>query len=73
MLKGHNVFLRPIVRDDLYNLNKWKNDVEVYGNLGGGFVPISKDQHEKWMDSIIDLTGEDKRFIISTTKGASVQ
>src|SRR5699024_8074250 len=33
--------------------------------LGGGFQPISKDQQSNWLDSLIDLTGNNRRFIIS--------
>lgn len=64
MITGEKVYLRPILKSDLEYLNKWKNNEEVYKFLGGGFMPISIDQHEKWLDSIIDLTGNNKRFII---------
>ncbi|NLK29173.1 MAG: GNAT family N-acetyltransferase [Clostridiales bacterium] len=64
MIKGEKVYLRPILKSDLEYLNKWKNDEGVYRFLGGGFMPISIDQQEKWLDSMIDLTGNNKRFII---------
>lgn len=65
MIIGKNVYLRPIKKDDLEILNQWKNDSEVFKYLGGGFQPISIDQQEQWMNSLIDLTGINKRFIIS--------
>lgn len=64
MMQGENVKLRPIEKSDLNNLNKWKNDEQIYQFLGGGFQPISIDQQEKWMDGLIDLTGNNRRFMI---------
>ena len=37
--------------------------------LGGGFMPTSIDQQEKWMDSMMDTSGNNKRFIICEYKG----
>lgn len=64
MLKSERVTLRPILKEDLSLINKWKNDYEVFKFLGGGFMPISIDQQSKWMDSMIDNTGNNKRFSI---------
>lgn len=64
MIKGDRIYLRPILKNDLKLLNEWKNDEETFKNLGGGYLPISIDQQEKWLDSMIDITGENKRFII---------
>lgn len=64
VIKGEKVYLRPILKQDITFLNEWKNDEETYRYLGGGFMPTSIDQQEKWMDSMIDTTGNNKRFII---------
>ena len=64
MIKGKKVYLRPILKQDITFLNEWKNDEETYKNLGGGFMPISIDHQEKWMDSIIDTTGNNKRYMV---------
>lgn len=64
MLKSERVALRPILKEDINSINKWKNDYEVFKFLGGGFMPISIDQQSKWMDSMIDNTGNNKRFAI---------
>ena len=66
MLKGSNIYLRPIELKDLDQLNEWKNDENTFKFLGGGYNPISIDQQAKWMNSMIDLTGNNKRYIIST-------
>ena len=71
MLSGNEIELRPIEKADLTSLNKWKNNEDVYKFLGGGYQPISLDQQEKWLDSLIDLTGNNKRFMISV-KGKAV-
>lgn len=64
MIKGEKIYLRPIQKKDITFLNEWKNDEETYQFLGGGFMPTSIDQQEKWMDSMIDMSGNNKRFII---------
>lgn len=52
MIIGEKVYLRPIVRDDLVYLNRWKNDEDTFRYLGGGFMPVSFDQQAKWFDSL---------------------
>lgn len=64
IITGEKIYLRPILRSDLTYLNKWKNDEDIFRNLGGGFLPVSIDQQEKWLDSMIDMTGNNRRFII---------
>lgn len=64
MIKGEKIYLRPIIKEDITFLNTWKNDEEVYKYLGGGFLPTSIDQQIKWLDSLIDTSGNNKRFII---------
>ena len=63
-LQGNKISLRPIERTDLDSLNCWKNKEDVYMYLGGGFQPISKDQQANWLESMMDLTGNNRRFII---------
>lgn len=66
-MRGNAVILRPIRKTDLHILNVWKNDEEIYMYLGGGYNPVSEDQQEKWMDSLIDMTGNSRRFMILDT------
>ena len=68
-LEGRNVKLRPIVKEDLVFLNKWKNDERVYRYLGGGFLPVSIDIQNNWMSDLMDTTGRNKRFIIENSEG----
>lgn len=56
--------LRPIIKEDLASLNRWKNDKETFKYLGGGFHPVSIDEQEKWLDSMIKMTNQNKRYII---------
>lgn len=63
-MQGQKIRLRPIEKTDLQKLNKWKNDEQIYQFLGGGFQPVSIDQQDKWMDGLIDLTGNNRRFMI---------
>lgn len=64
MLFGKRIYLRPIEKKDLEILNKWKNDERTFKFLGGGFNPISIDQQSYWMESMIDLTGSNRRYLI---------
>ncbi len=64
MIVGVKVYLRPIVKEDLVVLNEWKNDEKTFRYLGGGFMPLSIDQQEKWLESMMDTLGNNKRFII---------
>lgn len=68
MIYGDSIYLRPILKSDLANLNKWKNDENTYKYLGGGFNPVSIDQQEKWLDSLIEITNQNKRYIICQKK-----
>jgi len=69
MIEGKEVVLRPILEQDIVYLNKWKNDEETFKYLGGGFMPTSIDQQKKWMESMMDTTGNNKRFIITDNNG----
>lgn len=72
MIKGEKIYLRPIIKEDIIFLNKWKNDEETYKNLGGGYMPTSIDQQEKWLDSMIDTSGNNKRFVICNNEDEPV-
>lgn len=64
MMLGERVYLRPIVKDDLPHLNQWRNDEDTFRFLGGGFMPISMDLQARWLDSLMDTTGSNKRYMI---------
>ena len=72
MMQGDRISLRPIEKKDLPVLNSWKNNEEVYRYLGGGYMPVSIDIQESWMDSIMETTGGNKRFIIEDKNKRSV-
>lgn len=72
MIMGERIYLRPIRREDIIYLNQWKNDEETYMYLAGGFMPTSIDQQEKWLDSLIDTSGNNKRFIICEKNDLSI-
>lgn len=72
MIQGKKVYLRPILKSDITYLNKWKNDEETYKYLGGGYMPTSIDQQEQWLDSMIDTSGNNKRFIICKKEGLPI-
>ena len=65
LLEGKGILLRPLEKLDLADLNEWRNDYSIFKNLGGGFQPLSIDQQALWMDNMIDLTSNNKRFMIT--------
>lgn len=71
-LKGTRLLLRPIEKKDLMKLNEWKNKEDVYKYLGGGYLPVSMDIQEKWMDSLMDTTGDNKRFLMEEASGKCI-
>ena len=72
IVDDHEVSLRPIERRDLEMLNRWKNDEETYRYLGGGYAPTSVDIQEGWLESLMDMGGSSRRFIIEHSDIGSV-
>lgn len=72
MIEGQKVNLRPIIKNDLKNINKWKNNEIIFKYLGGGYQPISADIQLNWMESLMDTTGNTKRYIIETKDHSSI-
>ncbi|MGU9099112.1 GNAT family N-acetyltransferase [Clostridium perfringens] len=70
MLENNNVKLRPINKNDIEKLNKWKNDYDVFKYLGGGFSPQSIDQHKLYIENLININDNNKRFIIEVKNNA---
>lgn len=64
-IKGKNVLLRAIERDDLLLLNKWANDPAIQRLLGGWHFPVSMRDQEAWLSSL-SCTSLDQRFAIET-------
>ena len=50
-LKGKNVFLRAIEKDDLEFLRNMMNDSELESKVVGWSFPISKFEQEKWYEN----------------------
>lgn len=64
----NDVFLRPIEYSDLEYLFKWRNDKEIFMQLGGGYFPTSKTEMEKWMDNFCKKDLNNPKFIIEFEK-----
>ncbi len=63
-MAGNIIRLRPIRLEDAGVLCSWKNCEETYQYLGGGYQPISCDQYKRWVENMIDLTGNNRRFMV---------
>lgn len=58
------VNLRPVEKEDLDSLFKWRNDEKIFSQLGGGYFPVSKTEMSKWMDNFCKLDKFNLKFII---------
>lgn len=65
-MKNSSVNLRPVEKEDLDALFKWRNDETIFTQLGGGFFPVSKTEMSKWMDNFSKVDKTNIRFIIET-------
>lgn len=61
---NNDVVLRPIEKEDLDLLHKWRNDETIFSQLGGGYFPVSKTEMSKWMDNFCKVDKTNVRFII---------
>lgn len=68
MIKYEEIELLPIEMEDLELLKKWKNDDEIFKYLGGGFIPISDAQAQKWVENLINNNHQYQRFMIKNDK-----
>ena len=64
MLEYNGIELNPVEIEDINILNKWKNDEEIFKNLGGGYKPTSISQQKKWIESMTENTLENQRYMI---------
>lgn len=64
-VKGKNILLRAIERDDLPALQKWSNDPDINYMLGGWHFPSSFRDQEEWYESL-SLSNNNQRFAIET-------
>ena len=64
-IRGKKVLLRAIEIEDLDLLHKWSNDPEINYMLGGWHLPSSKQDQEKWFNSL-SLNSPNQRLAIQT-------
>ncbi len=70
MFSGEKCNLRPLALNDYKYLNVWNQNCETMKYLGGGYMPVSIDLQQKWIEKMIDTSGSsvNKRYMI-TDKG----
>jgi RimJ/RimL family protein N-acetyltransferase len=64
-IKGNKVILRAIEKEDLELIQKWSNDPEINYMLGGWHFPSSNQDQEKWFNSLL-VNSVNQRFAIHT-------
>ena len=64
-IHGKKIILRAIEEEDLALIHQWSNDPEINYNLGGWHFPSSRQDQQKWFQSL-SLKNNDQRFAIET-------
>ncbi len=64
-IRGKKVTLRAIEREDLELIHRWSNDPDITSMLGGWHFPSSKQDQEKWYNSL-SLHSLSQRFAVDT-------
>lgn len=64
-IQGKKITLRAIESEDLACLHKWANDPDINYMLGGWHFPSSKQDQDKWFNSL-SVSGVNQRFAIDT-------
>lgn len=60
-----NINIRPVEYGDLESLHKWRNNPEIFSQLGGGFFPVSKTEMNDWMSNFCKNDENNIKFIIT--------
>ena len=58
------MYLREICREDLNEINKWRNDVNLIANLGANYRYIGKEVDNKWFDNYLNNRSSNVRCAI---------
>ena len=61
MLKGQNVLLRPLKKEDWHKTIIWRNDPELTGLVMSHPFPITEEMEKEWYDN--ELTNKSNRAI----------
>lgn len=59
-----NIQLREISKNDLPEINKWRNDHAVIDLLGNNFLYIANEVDEKWYENYLQSREQNKRLAI---------
>lgn len=59
-----NIQIRELSKNDLIEINKWRNDHEVIDLLGNNFLYIAKEVDEKWYENYLQTREQNKRLAI---------
>lgn len=57
--------LREIERDDIIEINRWRNDPEIISYLGAPFRYINREVDEKWFDGYMTSRNNSVRCVIT--------
>ena len=68
-MKNKTIELRAIENKDIFLLNKWSNDTELWSLLGGWHFPYSYESTKRWVENINCNNDRDQCYAISTLSG----
>ena len=69
MIKGRLVNLRPLKKNDLDEIMKWVNDLEVTKYLSSLIFPVSRLEEEKYLEKMMTKNKEQKNLVIEDKEG----
>lgn len=72
MLKGKNIILRVIEKDDLTIINQWRNDLEIKNQALLHPFPVTKEMDEDWFHKTINNVHNNSVFFIIADKKNNV-
>lgn len=67
-----NYFLRELCRDDIEEINAWRNDREIISSLAAPFRFIGKNIDDAWYESYISNRSNNIRLAITEDNGGKI-
>jgi len=69
MIKGKLINLRTLEKNDLEQIMKWINDIEVTKYLSSFLFPVSRPEEEKYLEKMMSKNDKQKNLVIETKEG----
>jgi len=68
MIQGKLINLRPLKKEDLDEIMRWINNLEVTKYLNSFLFPVSRMEEEKYLEKMMSKNNEQKNMVIENKK-----